>query len=255
MSKALTQLATRLSMDEQEVENVILNTVMPSGKPITREQFASFIAVANEYSLNPLVKEIYAFPAKGGGIQPIVSIDGWLRIINSHHDFDGMVFNDIRDGANLIAVTCRIFKKNCKHPIEVTEYMAECMPPSVANGNDSNSPWGRWPARMLRHKATIQAGRYAFGISGIIDPDEAERFKDSGAIVTEKEVNPQEPEAQKTKDTYPQDRFEEKLISFEKAILEKGKSPGDVIATIESQYALTEEQINTIHSLAVKGVA
>lgn len=247
MSKALTQLATRLSMDEQEVENVILNTVMPSGKPVTREQFASFIAVANEYSLNPLVKEIYAFPAKGGGIQPIVSIDGWLRIINSHHDFDGMVFNDIRDGANLIAVTCRIFKKNCQHPIEVTEYMEEC--------KRTTDTWKQWPARMLRHKATIQAGRYAFGISGIIDPDEAERFKDSGAIVTEKEVNPQESEAQKTKDIYPQDRFEEKLISFEKAILEKGKSPGDVIATIESQYALTEEQINTIHSLAVKGAA
>lgn len=247
MSKALTQLATRLSMDEQEVENVILNTVMPSGKPVTREQFASFIAVANEYSLNPLVKEIYAFPAKGGGIQPIVSIDGWLRIINSHHDFDGMVFDDIRDGASLIAVTCRIFKKNCKHPIEVTEYMEECRRPT--------DTWKQWPARMLRHKATIQAGRYAFGISGIIDPDEADRFKDSGAIVTEKEVNPQESEAQKTKDIYPQDRFEEKLISFEKAILEKGKSPGDVIATIESQYALTEEQINTIHSLAVKGAA
>lgn len=29
---------------------------------------------------------------------------------------------------------------------------------------------------MLRHKATIQAARYAFGFSGIVDPDEAERI-------------------------------------------------------------------------------
>jgi len=36
---------------------------------------------------------------------------------------------------------------------------------------------------MLRHKATIQAARYAFGLSGIIDPDEAERFEQAGAIV------------------------------------------------------------------------
>jgi hypothetical protein len=35
---------------------------------------------------------------------------------------------------------------------------------------------------MLRHKAAIQCGRYAFGLSGIIDPDEAERFQDAGII-------------------------------------------------------------------------
>ena len=245
MSKALTQLATRLSMDEQEVENVILNTVMPSGKPVTREQFASFIAVANEYSLNPLVKEIYAFPAKGGGIQPIVSIDGWLRIINSHHDFDGMVFNDIRDGANLIAVTCRIFKKNCQHPIEVTEYMEEC--------KRATDTWKQWPARMLRHKATIQAGRYAFGISGIIDPDEAERFKDSGAIVTEKEVNPANKPAQL--DYYPSEHFNANFPKWAQAI-ESGKMSADqVIGKVQSKAKLTEDQINTIHSVQVKGAA
>ncbi|WP_288989365.1 recombinase RecT [uncultured Pseudoalteromonas sp.] len=245
MSKALTQLATRLSMDEQEVENVMLNTVMPSGKPVTREQFASFIAVANEYSLNPLVKEIYAFPAKGGGIQPIVSIDGWLRIINSHHDFDGMVFNDIRDGANLIAVTCRIFKKNCQHPIEVTEYMEEC--------KRTTDTWKQWPARMLRHKATIQAGRYAFGISGIIDPDEAERFKDSGAIVTEKEVNPANKPAQL--DYYPSEHFNANFPKWAQAI-ESGKMSADqVIGKVQSKAKLTEDQINTIHSVQVKGAA
>lgn len=31
--------------------------------------------------------------------------------------------------------------------------------------------------RMLRHKVTIQASRYAFGLSGIIDPDEADRMQ------------------------------------------------------------------------------
>jgi len=36
--------------------------------------------------------------------------------------------------------------------------------------------WKRWPARMLRHKAAIQAARYAFGFAGIMEPDEAERM-------------------------------------------------------------------------------
>lgn len=235
-------------------ETTLRETIMPSGKAEpTNAQFATFVSIANKFKLNPLSKEIYAFPAKGGGIQPIVSIDGWLRIINTHPEFDGMVFDDVRDGANLIAVTCRIFKKNCKHPIEVTEYMAECMPPSVANGNDSNSPWGRWPARMLRHKATIQAGRYAFGISGIIDPDEAERFKDSGAIVTEKEVNPANKPAQL--DYYPSEHFNANFPKWAQAI-ESGKMSADqVIGKVQSKAKLTEDQINTIHSVQVKGAA
>ena len=34
------------------------------------------------------------------------------------------------------------------------------------------------PRRMLRHKAFMQAGRYAFGISGIMDQDEANDIKE-----------------------------------------------------------------------------
>jgi hypothetical protein len=55
--------------------------------------------------------------------------------------------------------------------VEVTEYLAECR-----QGTD---PWKKWPARMLRHKAAIQAIRYAFGFSGIVDPDEADRMRPS----------------------------------------------------------------------------
>ena len=38
----------------------------------------------------------------------------------------------------------------------------------------------KWPARMLRHKSYIQAGRIAFSLGGIYDPDEAERIAESG---------------------------------------------------------------------------
>lgn len=172
---ALQSVAKRLSVSETELQSIVMKTVMPSNVQVSNEQFVSFMAVANEYKLNPLVKEIYAFPAKGGGIQPIVSIDGWLRIINSHQEFNGMTFKDVLDDkGNLVAVTCSIYKKGIEHPVQVTEYMSEC--------KRNTDPWKQWPARMLRHKAAIQGGRYAFGISGIIDPDEAERYQDTGAI-------------------------------------------------------------------------
>ncbi len=184
----ISVMAERLKVDPQEMHNIVINTIMPSND-VTDAQFTTFLAVANEYNLNPLTKEIYAFPAKGGGIQPIVSIDGWLKIINQHPQFDGMEFKDHIVDGKLTAVTCKIYRKDRSHAIEVTEYLAECTGP-IEDKYNNKTPWGRWPARMLRHKATIQAARYAFGLSGIIDPDEAQRYEEQGVITkTEKVVS------------------------------------------------------------------
>lgn len=167
-------MAKKLDLQADDFENVIKKTIFPAGKSVTNEQFVTFLSVASQYDLNPLTKEIYAFPAKGGGIQPIVSIDGWLKIINNHPQFDGVEFIDNLIDGQLFSVTCRIHRKDRKHPIEVTEYLSECQ--------RNTEPWQKWPNRMLRHKALIQGGRYAFGFSGIIDEDEAERYKDAGVI-------------------------------------------------------------------------
>lgn len=170
-------MAEKYGMTPVAFESTLRATVMPSNTPVSREQFAAFLLVAKEYDLNPLTKEIYAFPAKGGGIQPIVSIDGWLRMINQHPQMNGMEFQDVVDEkGKLTAITCRIFRKDREKPTEVTEYMEEC--------KRSTEPWTKWPARMLRHKATIQAGRYAFGLSGIYDEDEAARAFDTAAPAT-----------------------------------------------------------------------
>lgn len=192
---ALQAVATRLAVNEGELQSIVMNTIMPNkGNNVSNEQFLSFMSVANEYKLNPLTKEIYAFPAKGGGIQPIVSIDGWLKIINTHPDFDGMEFKDNVDAnGNLISITCRMYRKERKHPTEMTEYLNEC--------KKNTEPWNQWPSRMLRHKATIQAARYAFGLSGIIDPDEAERYQEQGVI--EKDVTPQQQSVADHSDKFP----------------------------------------------------
>ena len=237
-STALAQVANRLAVSESELQSIVINTVMPNkGQQVSNDQFISFMAVANEYKLNPLVKEIYAFPAKGGGIQPIVSIDGWLKIITNHEQFDGMEHEDILDNGSLVAIKCSIYRKDAKRPITVTEYMNECR-----RGTDT---WKQWPNRMLRHKATIQAGRYAFGISGIVDPDEAERIKDTAS--GEREINPAP--ASNEKPVYTQDQFNENANKMANAISAGRKTPEDFIQMIESQFTLPEEirqQIETI---------
>ena len=135
---------------------------------VTREEFAALLLVAKEYGLNPLTKELYAFPAKGGGIVPIVSIDGWCRIVNDHPACDGIEFEDHIEEGKLVSVTCRMYRKDRSRPTMATEYLSECFM--------NTDPWKKWPARMLRHKALIQTARYAFGFSGIVDEDEYQRM-------------------------------------------------------------------------------
>lgn len=161
-------MAARYDMEPAAFVSAIKATVIKGD--CSNEQFAAFLMVAKEYDLNPLTKEIYAFPDRGG-ITPIVSIDGWMNLINSHPQFDGMEFTDTHgDDGKLSSVECRMFRKDRARPISVIEYMSECY--------RQTDPWKKWPNRMLRHKAAIQCARYAFGFSGIMEPDEYERMRD-----------------------------------------------------------------------------
>jgi phage recombination protein Bet len=157
-------MAAKYNMDPAQYSATIKKTVMP--KDATVEEFGAFMMVAHEYGLNPLLKEIYAFPKKGGGIAPMVSIDGWVNIINSNSKLEGFEFEMHHDDKNvLIACTCTMKRIDRAMPTKVTEYLAECI--------RATEPW-KMKHRMLRHKALIQAARYCFGLSGIYDEDEAQ---------------------------------------------------------------------------------
>lgn len=226
------QMAQRFNMVPAEFEATVKKTVCPNN--ITNEQFVAFLMVANEYHLNPIIKQIYAFPAKGGGIVPVVSIDGWLRIINEHPQFDGMEFVDHIDSGKLSAVTCKMHRKDRRHPTEVTEYLCEC--------KRNTDTWSQWPARMLRHKATIQAARYAFGLSGIYDEDEAQR------ISGEKIINPLPEE--RSLPAYPEQKLAENLPVWKKHITAGKQTPDKIIGLISSKYVLSDEQQAAIRALA-----
>jgi phage recombination protein Bet len=225
-NKALSALAARLNIDETEVQNIVMRTLVSAkgNQQPTAEEFVTFLAIANEYKLNPLTKEIYAFSNRGT-IQPIVSVDGWLSIINGHPQFDGMEFTDsLDDNGGLISVTCSIYRKDRNRPTQVTEYMNEC--------KGTSEPWKKWPARMLRHKAAIQAARYAFGLSGIYDPDEADR------IQSVKVINPIEQPEQTTLQQLPEARLERFISS-----IKSGEVTADqLIPQIESRYSMSSEQ-------------
>lgn len=160
---AIQAMASRLNISPGNLQKTLLDTVF---KNASESEFAALIVVANEYGLNPLTKEIYAFPAKGGGIVPVVSIDGWIRIANSHPQYDGSEQNFIYDeNKKLFAVETTIYRKDRGHPIKKMEFLSEC--------KRGTEPW-KMEHRMLGHKGFIQAARYAFGFAGIYDEDDAD---------------------------------------------------------------------------------
>lgn len=174
----VASLAKSLSIeagDPQELVGVLKATAFKG--QVSDAQMMALLVVANQYGLNPWTKEIYAFPDKNNGIVPVVGVDGWSRIINSHQQFDGMEFIESDD-----SIECVIYRKDRSHPIKVREYMAECKRNGVG-------PWQSHPRRMLRHKALIQCARLAFGFVGIYDQDEAERIIEGEARVVSRTVS------------------------------------------------------------------
>jgi phage recombination protein Bet len=158
---ALAVMASKFSVEPAKLLETLRATLMPKA---TNEEMLSFVVVANQYGLNPFTREIYAFPARNGGIQPVVSVDGWIKMMNNHASFNGIQFSTEDKDGKPFSVTATIHHKERSHPVEVTEYFSECY--------RATEPWKVNPRRMLRHKALIQCARVAFGFSGIIDEEE-----------------------------------------------------------------------------------
>ena len=185
-----------------------------NGKPVSDEELAAFLMVANEYKLNPFTKEIYAFPSRRGGIEPMVPIDGWISMVNRHPAFDGVEDEDILDDeGKLMAIKTTMYRKDRSRPISHTEYLDECM-------DSKKEPWKKWPHRMLGHKSYIQCARKAFGFTGIYDQDEIDRAESVGDITPAK-IN-------EATVTAP---FDVPLIDESRSIMVDGEQPGEKVNT------------------------
>ena len=177
---ALALMAKRVSVEPLELQQTLMDTVF---KGATKPEFVVLVAMANAYDLNPMAKELYAFPKKGGGIVPMVPIDGWLKIIKRHPDFAGM---DVRWAEEMVQPAPTA--KRCPEWVEVTiHHKSTPEHPTVHREwidemYRDTGPWNQTTKRMLEWKGISQAGRVAFGLAGIYDQDEAERIS-AGEII------------------------------------------------------------------------
>jgi phage recombination protein Bet len=194
----VTKFADRFSVDGNKLLDTLKATAFKqrNGQPPTNHQMMALLVVADQYGLNPFTKEIYAFPDQQNGIVPVVGIDGWSRIINSHKQFDGMDFRFSEKTITLDGLSepiyewieCVMYRKDRERPTIIREYLTELYrPPFKKNGSNGpyeiKGPWQSHPRRFSRHKVIIQCARICLGYTGIYDEDEAQRIIDAEAKV------------------------------------------------------------------------
>lgn len=254
----INQLATRFDLPQSEELYQVLKATAFKGD-VSDAQLSALLIVASQYGLNPWTKEIYAFPDKKNGIIPVVSVDGWSRIINSHAAFDGMDFNFsdemvMMEGANSPApawTECVIHRKDRSHPTVIREYLDEVYKAPFKpkdGGYTVAGPWQSHPKRFSRHKAMIQCARMAFGFGGIYDDDEAARISEATAPPM-KQIDPATGEiTAKTLPPYSDEAFAKNLAAWQ-SLIETGKKTADqIIAMVSSKATLSEDQIYMIRA-------
>lgn len=233
----LGKIAAKYSVDPSKMLTTLKATAFKGD--VSNEQMMALLIVADQYGLNPWTKEIYAFPDRQNGIVPVIGVDGWARIINSHDQFDGMNFEQDAESC-----TCTIYRKDRAHPIQVTEYMAEC--------KRNVGPWQSHPRRMLRHKAMIQCARLAFGFVGVYDQDEADR-------IIEKDITPEVDHLPMTSRTEAvKERIRGKKPQPEPEVIDQQQD--DELKTLETQspaltFAKVADSLNKAKDIDVLDVA
>lgn len=262
MSTALStltgKLAKRLGMgsDGQGLtETLKLTCFRQRGNDIvTDAQMEALLIVAEQYGLNPFTKELFAFSDKGA-IVPVVSVDGWSRIINENPAFNGMEFRYSEEIVTMprgkpCPAWCEVvlYRKDRDRPTVVREYLDEVyQAPRGQNAYDG--PWQSHTKRFLRHKTLIQGARIAFGFAGIYDEDEAHRIIDAGVIDAATGEIQQEASARPELPVWPAESFALQFPRWKKAVESGIKTTADILALAKTKGPLTPEQEKQISTL------
>jgi phage recombination protein Bet len=175
LNDIVTRSVLRTGLSYESFVKVLIQSALSRLSIWTQADLERLLMMAERLKLDPLNNEIYAIetqvdPSKKSHIVLVVGVDGWSKVINSHPQFDGMRFIESEPGDDELPLyfECTIFRKDRKVATSVREYMYEV--------HTNQGAWLTHPRRMLRHKAMIQCARICFGLSGVYDPDEAQRI-------------------------------------------------------------------------------
>lgn len=187
----IVRLAERYSVDPEKLLPLLKATAFrqrPNRDGVVRdasnEEMFALLIIADKYELDPFTKELYAYlDPKSGAIIAVVSVDGWIRLINRQPTLRSLAFNysdetTTHKGKTVpVWMECEIMRSDRDKPVIIREYFAE-----VVREVSFATPWDSHPNRMLRHKTLIQSARVAYGFGGLHDDDEAQRILDAQEV-------------------------------------------------------------------------
>ena len=149
--RASEALANLIGMDSSAMLEVIRAQCFKG--QATDSQVAAFVVVAAEMRLNPLLPGLlYAYPASGGSIIPIIGPDGVYKKLGEHADIDSWEVEVFPDSGAPTHAIAKIYRKSTTRPVS---YRADFSEWRV----QSNPNWGTRPRHMLGLRALKQAAR------------------------------------------------------------------------------------------------
>ncbi|MBU3543282.1 recombinase RecT [Polynucleobacter sp. MWH-Loch1C5] len=160
LTKSIEKAAQVLALDPEELQ--LWLEQYPNLTPYTQIQL---LRMATKYQLDPLSDEIGVMETNEG-YQAFITIDGWVKLINSHEQYAGMSLREApieksiensNEKEALAWMECTIYRHDRILPIVVKEYLDEV--------KTDHPSWQQMPRRMLRHRVIQQCARLAFGIS------------------------------------------------------------------------------------------
>lgn len=134
----------------KEQIQVLRRSIAPD---LTDAEFGLFSEIVAATGLNPITKEIWAIKAQGR-LQVMTGINGFLRIANSHPQFDGIETTQVWDKSKLVAVECKVWRKDRRYPATAIAYLSEY--------GKATPIWRTMPSVMLSKCAKSLALREAF---------------------------------------------------------------------------------------------
>jgi len=233
----------------------------------TNEEFQEFIYLANQYNLDPLKKEIY-FIKYATGKKPSIftSRDGYLKIAQSHPNFDGMEGDAVyvgdkltkrNDGSFLLeygdahmefdktqlrGAYCNVFRKDISKSVSIFV--------SFKDYNKGRDIWLSYPNAMILKVAESMALKRAFAISGIGTSEELGHEEEEVNLSKELLKEPILSEPETTEYLLPHEiaEIEAELVGFPKiaeSIL--NKLPAKTFAAIKrNDYRAAKDRIRAI---------
>ena len=150
INKEVVRAAQQIEIEEAELKAWIELQIEVPAKTILH-----LLRTMINLHLDPLNGEIGFIQYEDGSWQAFITIEGYSKLLNTHSQFNGLVFNQadtLIDGVPEW-IECSIFRRDRIMPITVREYFIE-----VRRDQDI---WRKMPRRMLRHRALQQCVRLA----------------------------------------------------------------------------------------------